>query len=131
MRVIKWAWRYRTLDIEVYDSINDAVEAAEGAEDAGVESLDCLEVVYGGVPNRIISAEEVRGMWRERRGPYIPAPAATTRVSVVHPTKSVRSSDLFVDSTKAEEWAGQLKSLVGDRVTVESLEGEVRDGEHE
>jgi hypothetical protein len=57
LKVVKWAWRHHVLGADFYDSIEDAVLASKSAEDYGDESLDCIEVIEGGV-SRVLSSEE-------------------------------------------------------------------------
>lgn len=54
--VLKWAWRYHSLGVEHFDTLDGAVWAAQFASDDGQEALACIEIPAEG---RIIPAEEV------------------------------------------------------------------------
>lgn len=54
--VLKWAWRYHSISVEDFDTLDDAVWAAQFASDDGQEALECIEIPAEG---RIIPADEV------------------------------------------------------------------------
>ncbi len=75
MKVIKWAYRYGSLQAENFDTLEDAVAAASWASDAGEESLKSFEVF--GDEYRLIDEKEAYDLmhaysdaeyekWRER-----------------------------------------------------------------
>ena len=57
--VLKWAWRYGSLEVDSYGSLREAMEEAEAAADRGDEALAYIEVVDStGI--RYVSMDEVR-----------------------------------------------------------------------
>ena len=77
MVVLKWAWHRFLMDVEEFDSLKSAVDAAYWAQEAGTESLEAVEVVSPDQHRRVLSAGEVIALaeeWHPVEEPTGPPP---------------------------------------------------------
>jgi hypothetical protein len=118
---LKWAWRYGRLQVEAFDSLDDAIAAAGYASDDGQEAIDCVEV-WCDDGYRRISGTEVLEMWRtdpDNEANQEPGSPPSTAVVIQHPDLKDSGREWFWDEDEAALRFGDLRRLLGDRVSVE------------
>lgn len=124
-KAVKWAWRYYALGAVVYDTLDEAIESAIYAADAGAEALDCIEYEgerittadprYRVVQRRIHEAEEAA-----RRDRTLP----THRVDAKHPDGEwvpLFGVTMPLSESTAEEVQELTSALGDDRVRVRKV----------
>lgn len=128
--VLKWAMVYGVIEVDEFDSVEDAVLTAERLSDAGAEALICIEVLgpdmhYPGDGVRIIDRDEVwrlAAALRPPTPPPLPGPRYTHYVDVWTPPddrfdrRKVRVG-WHHNAADAERHARKLH-LLGDRVVI-------------
>jgi hypothetical protein len=127
--VLKWAWHRFSLEVSQYDSVDEAVDAAGYASDAGDEALDCIEV-FDGDGHRVIPGDEALDLAHERsqsrRERNEPAPVVAT-VRVRHPEKGDAVVLPYTDTGRAQQDYERMVARLGEsRVTISGPPG--RDG---
>lgn len=126
VKVIKWAWRYHALDATFFDSIEDAVLAAEHAADAGEEALDCIEVIESGV-SRVLTDDEYHAIVdlieASERHATETAPKAIVVLRLASPNgKDWTTYQGFADIQAAEKEANRYRQMLGaQRVRVDPV----------
>lgn len=132
---LKWASRYRVLGLSVHKTLDDAVDSARYASDAGDEWLEGIEVL--GPEPRWLDRSEVEELWkpaeRAERERYKAAPLPVVSLRVLPPDPIKRESPYgkrsltealseapalrsFSDVAEAEKELARLKPILGDRV---------------
>ncbi len=124
--VIKWAWRHHVLGADTFDSIRDAVLAAESASDMGDESLDCIEVIENGGARRLTAEEYdaiVGPIQAEEEARWKALPKSVVALRLASPAgRDWAFYQGFADRQKAEEEAEHWRQRLGaDRVKLESI----------
>lgn len=119
--VLKWAWRYSVLGVDIYDSLDDAVRAAMWASDAGEEALDCIEVVRIDGTREVLGRDAVYELQRpieeEREKEYKARPTPTVVLSVQGPSGKWATYSSYVERDKADGDADRFRQALGpDRV---------------
>ena len=122
-KAIKWAWRHFALEADVYDTLDEAIEAAVYASDYGSEALDCIEhegeriteasEQYEAVERRILD-EHMAWHRRDRTTP-------THRIQARHPDGkwvTLYAVTPPISDALAEELAEFVEALGEDRVRV-------------
>lgn len=83
MKAIKWAYVYGQLDAEIYDTLDEAANAAEYASEYGHDSLHYIE--YDGTLYDINWVDDRAAAKRAARPPKPPLPPITHRVDIQSP----------------------------------------------
>lgn len=125
MTVLKWAWRYGSLGVDEFETLDEAVGAATYADDYGEEALDCFEV-WDDAGHRVIGHEEALRLVHERSDaddaarPKTPLNVAVVRLT--SPDGKVATYSGYPTTEKAEAAADEFRRLIGaDRVKVDPV----------
>lgn len=117
--VLKWAWRYHTLYVDRFDTLDAALRDADSASSEGSESLDHIEV-WTENGQEVLSKEEVWGRLspiQEREYAEWLAEVARVEVSTVGnkgPETATLAGYRSLDEAKAD--FDRLRQVLGDRV---------------
>lgn len=120
-----WAFQHFRLYVTEHDSLQEAARMSWFASSAGSESLQCIEVPAEG---RVYSSDDVYSLW----APLEAAEDAELEARPRNVAKvTVRSlvgdqcgiADVFPTWEAAEAEADRLRSIFGDRVSVEEVKG--------
>ena len=118
---LKWAWHYYALDVDTFATLDEALESAWYAGEAGDEALDHIEGPGGIVASDIIEADQDRRINAE--GAALKAwPNVTHRVHLK--TLDGKHSAVIgshISEADAVAQATQWRETYGDRVSVESI----------
>lgn len=122
---VKWAMRYYHLEVDWFDSLDEAVGVAGYASDDGQEALDCIEVFEDDGSYRRLTDDEVFALYRQRereqRAAAPPPKPVVARLYVTHPDGQRVLWSTFTAESDIERWTTELAPL-GDRVEVERVE---------
>ena len=117
MKATKWAYVFGSLEVEIYDTLEDAADDAEYASDYGRESLSCIE--YDGNLYDIWWVNDRARAKREASPPRPPAPPVTHRVEVKSPDGEwVVYTDCRSDAEAQREYDDCIDALSKDRVRI-------------
>lgn len=125
-KAVKWAWHHYSMECEVYDSLDEAIESAIWAEEAGSEALDCIE--HGGEriswdhPAMEAVRQRIRVEDEKRRARARPA---THVIEVRHPDCRWVGAAWIVEPMSRgarEQWDDFVAALGQDRVRLSPLD---------
>lgn len=125
MTVLKWAWVHGSLDVDEFETLDAAVDAAAYAADYGHEALDCFEV-WDGDGHRVIAHEEAMRLIHERSDAIEAAtpksPPNVAVVRLVSPEGKTATYSGYPTMEKAEAAAAEFRQHLGaDRVKVDPV----------
>ncbi len=125
--VIKWAWHNYSLTADTFDSVRDAVINAEGAAEAGEESLVCIEVI-GPDGSHVLTDVEyysiTNGLMEQGRAAYEAQPKAVAIVRIRPPDTGNHwaNYDSYPTLDEANQEADRFRSMLGpERVKVDPI----------
>ena len=117
MKAIKWAYVYGSLDVEIFDTLNEAADMAEGASEYGSESL--LYIEHDGDLYDINWVDDRADAKRAARPTPPPPPPVTHHVEVKSPdAKWVRYDGYRSEEATHRDVAELLEALGADRVRI-------------
>lgn len=120
LMVLKWAWRYGVLDVDDFDSIDEAVRSAVWASGASEESFAGIEVVYEDGRTEVVDvAEQWRKVEQEEEEERASYPPTKARLDLRSQQGQWALFRTFADAADAERDAAELRDIFGaDRVRV-------------
>lgn len=122
---LKWSWRHGGIDVDAYNSLEEAVKFAVHAADYGEESFAFIEG-----PDGVVDAAEVQRIWdeieRRQDEEYQARPKATHGIKLVAPDGTEAEGrkawySTYRDRESADADATALRERFGDRVKVVSI----------
>lgn len=122
--VLKWAHRYGNLEVEDFDSVDEAVRAAAYASGAGEESLVGVEVVYeDGRTEQVEDVwDRIREVDKEHEADIAELPPTVAAVDLKSPGGEWGAFRFFSDRADADRDAEELRETFGaDRVRVRRM----------
>jgi hypothetical protein len=119
---LKWSWHYGELQVDEFESRDDALLDAWTAGDAGAESLECIEAPGG----TLVPGDEVMAYFIAKSDEAWERaeqqPTNTHRVLLESPNSKGRGVVGWYPSAEAAEAkAAAMRQLYGDRVRVERI----------
>lgn len=116
--VLKFAYRHSVHEVEEYDDLDDALASAHYAADAGLESLDRIEVFEEGQEPRVLSAREIEELNRPRieaeMAEWSAAPPAVAMLEIANGKGEWARYSSYADIDAATTRATELRAVLGD-----------------
>ena len=120
---LKWAYRYSTLEVDDFNSLEEAVTAGHYASEAGTEALQCYEGPDGIVDTALVAAIEEQLEAQEDHGSVAPKPTHKVVLSAPFDTDRYGSRTVGVvewaySAAEAERKARPYREQFGNRAHV-------------
>jgi hypothetical protein len=123
MTVLKWSWRHHVLQVDEFESVDEAVGAAFWEREEGEAAPDHIEVVAADRSVRRIEDDELTDLMRNYETaqsqtlPNDPRPYVA-KVVIQSAAGDEATFDWYRDMAEAESDFLRLEDLLGARVTL-------------